>query len=159
MTPAVWRNTVRERWAGLQPRERMGLSAALVLLALFLVWSQLLAPGLRLWREAPAQHLRLDAQMQRMLDLRAQAEALKGQTMKAPEQWLEGLAVATRSLGASELVWSGNTANVRLQNCTPQALARWLSDLGPLWQLQLSQASLKLNEEGLWQGQLTVIKP
>jgi type II secretory pathway component PulM len=159
MSKALWVQTVRERWAGLQPRERMGLSTALVVLALFLVWSQLLAPAWRLWRQAPAQHLRLDAQMQRMLDLRAQAEALKNQSIKTPEQWREGLTAATSSLGGSELVWAGNTATVRLKNCTPQALARWLSDLGPMWQLQLSQASLKLNEEGLWQGQLTVIKP
>ena len=159
MSKALWVQTVRERWAGLQPRERMGLSTALVVLALFLVWSQLLAPAWRLWREAPAQHLRLDAQMQRMLDLRAQAEALKNQSIKTPEQWREGLTAATRSLGGSELVWAGNTATVRLKDCTPQALARWLSDLGPMWQLQLSQASLKLAEDGLWQGQLTVIKP
>lgn len=150
---------VRQRWAGLQPRERMGLSAALGVLVLFLLWSQVLWPALQLWRQAPAQHLRLDTQMQRMLDLRNQAEALKNQTLKAPEQWREGLATATRSLGASELVWAGNTATVKLKNCTPQALARWLSDLGPLWQLQLSQASLKLSEEGLWQGQLSVTKP
>ncbi len=159
MSQALWVNAVRERWTGLQARERMGLSTALVVLALFLVWSQLLAPAWRLWREAPAQHLRLDAQMQRMLDLRAQAEALKNQSIKAPEQWREGLTAATRSLGASELVWSGNTANVRLKECSPQALARWLSDLGPMWQLQLSQASLRLAEDGLWQGKLTVIKP
>lgn len=159
MSQAVWASAVRLRWAGLQPRERMALSAALAVLAVFLVWSQLLAPALRLWREAPAQHLRLDAQIQRMLVLRAQAEALKNKPNKAPDQWREGLTAATRSLGASELVWAGNTATVRLKDCTPQALGRWLSDLGPLWQLQLSQASLKLDEEGLWQGQLSVVKP
>lgn len=159
MSQAIWAGAVRQRWASLQPRERLGLSAALAVLAVFLVWTQLLAPALRLWREAPAQHLRLDAQMQRMLALRAQAEALKNKPSKAPDQWREGLTAATRSLGASELVWAGNTGTVRLKDCTPQALGRWLSDLGPLWQVQLSQASLKLDEEGLWQGQLSVVKP
>ena len=41
MSQAVWANAVRLRWAGLQPRERMALSAALAVLAVFLVWSQL----------------------------------------------------------------------------------------------------------------------
>ena len=159
MSQAVWASAVRQRWASLQARERMGLGAAMAVLAVFLVWSQLLAPALRLWRDAPAQHLRLDAQMQRMLALRAQAEALKNKPSKAPEQWREALTAATRSLGASELVWAGNTATVRLKDCTPQALGRWISDLGPLWQVQLGQASLKLDEEGLWQGQLSVVKP
>lgn len=159
MSQAAWANAVRQRWTSLQPRERMGLSSALGVLAVFLAWSQMLAPAFRLWQEAPAQHQRLDAQMQRMLALRAQAEALKNQPKNAPDAWREGLTAATRSLGASELVWAGNTATVRLKDCTPQALGRWLSDLGPLWQVQLSQASLKLDKEGLWQGQLSVLKP
>jgi hypothetical protein len=41
----------------------------LLVLALFLVWSQLLAPAWRLWREAPAQHLRLDAQARLLADI------------------------------------------------------------------------------------------
>lgn len=159
MTQRLWKAELQRRWLALQPRERAGLTAAALALALFAVWTLGLAPALKTLREAPAQHQRLDAQMQRMQAWQAQAEALQAQPKKAAEQWRDGLAASVRTLGAAELVWAGNSATVRLKDCTPQALGQWLSELGPQWQLQLGQASLQLSAEGLWQGQLQLSKP
>ena len=159
MMKSAWQQSLRQRWSALQERERLGLQWAAVVLALFLLWTLALGPALKTLLEAPARHQQLDSQMQRMQSLRAQAEALKNQPRKSPEAWREGFAASVQALGTTELAWAGNTATVRLKDCTPQALGRWLSELGPQWQLQLGQARLQLSEEGLWQGQLSVLKP
>jgi type II secretory pathway component PulM len=100
----------------------------------------------------------MPTQLHRMQVLRAQAETLKGEARSQPERWREEFRESLEQLGQAQVQDAGDTQLVRLKACPPQALGRWLSELGPRWHLQVIQASLRKDEQGLWQGQLT-LKP
>lgn len=154
-----WKEKLNQRWAALQPRERLGLLAAMWLMGLYLLWSVALAPALQTLASADAQRQRLDQQLQRMQALAAQASALKNDIKPAPKDWRKELKDSLSGLGQSQLLESGGTVQVQLKACEAQALGRWLAELGPRWRLQVSQARLRADAQGLWQGQITLVAP
>lgn len=148
-----------QRWAALQPRERLGLQLAAGLLGVYLLWTVLLAPALHTLRHAKAQQHQLQAQLLRMQALQARAEQARTAARNQPQGWREELQDAVQSLGAAELRESAHGPQVLLQGCDPQALGRWLAELGPRWRLQVTEASLRRDEQGLWHGQLQLQAP
>lgn len=155
---AAWQQALRQRWAALQPRERTGLQWAGGLLGLYLLWLAML-PAWQTWRSADARRQHIDTQLQRMQALQAQASALRGAAQAASPRWREELAQSLQALGTSELVQAGGVLKVQLKACDAQELGRWLAALGPRWRLQVSQASLRADAQGLWQGQITLQAP
>jgi len=117
------------RWNQLAPREKSLLGAALALIALALVWQLMLAPSLRTLRAATAQGLALDAQLQHMQSLQAQAKALQKQAPLAYDDALRALNQATKqTLGSTAQVSAvAERANVTLQAARADALAQWLA--------------------------------
>lgn len=128
-SPAQSLNTVQARWAQLAPRERNLLSVAATVILAALVWQLLLAPSLRTLRTAPAQALALDAQLQHMQSLQAQAKALQQQAPLSYDEALRALNQATKqTLGASTPISvSAERATVTLQAVSADALALWLT--------------------------------
>ncbi len=158
MKHAPWPQALATRWAALQPRERRGLKLAGALLGLCLLWLAM-QPAWQTWRSAETQRRLLDAQLQRMQALSAQAQSLRGATQAAPARWREELEQSLASLGPAELQSTEGGLQVQLQGCSAPALARWLAELGPRWRLQVSQARLRSDANGLWQGQITLQAP
>ena len=117
------------RWNQLAPREKSLLGAALAVIALALVWQLMLAPSLRTLRAATAQGLALDAQLQHMQSLQAQAKALQKQAPLAYDDALRALNQATKqTLGSTAQVSAvAERANVTLQAARADALAQWLA--------------------------------
>lgn len=117
------------RWNQLAPREKSLLGAALAVIALALVWQLMLAPSLRTLRAATAQGLALDAQLQHMQSLQAQAKALQKQAPLAYDDALRALNQATKqTLGSTAQVSAvADRANVTLQAARADALAQWLA--------------------------------
>jgi len=117
------------RWNQLAPREKSLLAAALAVIALALVWQLVLAPSLRTLRTATAQGLALDAQLQHMQSLQAQAKALQKQAPLAYDDALRALNQATKqTLGNTAQVSAvAERANVTLQAARADALAQWLA--------------------------------
>ena len=117
------------RWNQLAPREKSLLGAALAVIALALVWQLVLAPSLRTLRAATAQGLALDAQLQHMQSLQAQAKALQKQAPLAYDDALRALNQATKqTLGSTAQVSAvAERANVTLQAARADALAQWLA--------------------------------
>jgi len=117
------------RWNQLAPREKSLLGAALAVIALALVWQLMLAPSLRTLRAATAQGLALDAQLQHMQSLQAQAKALQKQAPLAYDDALRALNQATKqTLGNTAQVSAvAERANVTLQAARADALAQWLA--------------------------------
>lgn len=117
------------RWNQLAPREKSLLGAALAVIALALVWQLMLAPSLRTLRAATAQGLALDAQLQHMQSLQAQAKALQKQAPLAYDDALRALNQATKqTLGSTAQVNAvAERANVTLQAARADALAQWLA--------------------------------
>ena len=147
------------RWAQSSPREQglVRLAAALVLLAL--VWLLAINPALRTLRAAQSQGPLLRAQLQDMLLLQAQAQALQAQP---GAQSLDAKSLVEASLpGLSEsarMVIAGDRATVTFQGGSADALAQWLG------QVRLNAHALPLElhlgqSKGLWKGSVVLQLP
>ena len=154
-----WQEPLIRRWAALQPRERLGLQAAVGLLVLYLAWTWAVAPALATLANAQAQRQDLERQLQRMQALSAQASAIQNEARPTPKDWRRELKDSLPALGQAQLVESAGTVQVQLKACEAQALGRWLAELAPRWRLQVSQAQLRADDQGLWQGQIILVAP
>jgi len=123
--------TLRAYWAGLAERERRMVRLVVALVSLALVWWIALAPALQTLRTAPAEHVRLDAQLQQMTALQVQAQTLKTQPRSSRDEALRALDSSVRQgLGTnSQLVAGSSTegANILLRATPADALAPWLT--------------------------------
>jgi len=122
-------NALQARWAQLAPRERKLLTLALTVVLAALLWLVLLAPALRTLRFAGPQAQALDAQLQRMQSLQAQAKALQQQAPLSYDEALRALNQATKqTLGTTaQISVSAERATVTLQATSADALAQWLT--------------------------------
>lgn len=128
MSTSSLRQALQDRWQTLAARERALVRAAAAVLALALLWWLALAPALDTLRRAPARHAQLDAQLQRMRALQAEAQQLQTQARSEPG---DAAAALRRSLaqtlgGSAQLTLLGERATVTLQGAPAQALAQWL---------------------------------
>lgn len=121
--------TLQARWQQLATRERNLLLLAALLVVGALLWQWLLAPALQTFRNATAQGQALDAQLQHMQSLQAQAKALQKQAPLDYADALRALQQATKqSLGATaQLTVTADRATVNLQGSGADAVAQWLA--------------------------------
>ncbi|MDD2924318.1 type II secretion system protein GspM [Rhodoferax sp.] len=119
---------LKARWQAASRREQRSLILALVVVALALLWWLALAPALAVWRSADSQRVALEAQLQQMLGLQAQARALQAlPTLNAPEA-RRALEEALKPLGTgAQMTQQMDRLNVTLKGVPAQALAQWLS--------------------------------
>ncbi|KWT97353.1 MULTISPECIES: type II secretion system protein GspM [unclassified Variovorax] len=130
-----WLESMEARWQAwwpeLEPREQrlIGAAAALVLLAL--LWWVALAPALRTLSAAPAEHARLDAQLQQMTTLQTQAKALQAQPRASRDDAVRALESSVRqSLGPNAQLQpaaSGDGITVAVRTVPADTLAQWLA--------------------------------
>ncbi len=118
----------QQRWLDLSGRERAGLSLALGLLALALVWSVGVAPAWRQWQQGQAQTQALQTQWQDLQALQAQVSALKGQSRVRPDDAARLLQASVATLGPNaSLVVNGDMATVQIKGASAAALSTWLA--------------------------------
>jgi general secretion pathway protein M len=126
---AALRAQARTRWGALAPRERLLIAAGGALLALFLAWTLLVAPALRVARQAPAELDRLEAELQRMQRLAGDARTLTTTPPVSAAQAVEPLKAATARLGdKATIVFQGDRATLTLTGISGQALRDWLGE-------------------------------
>ncbi len=120
---------LQARWDALAGRERLLLSLATALVVLAVLWWLALAPALATLRAADAQHRLLDAQLQQMRSLQAQATALQAQPRLAGDDAQRTLdALLKQKLGATaQMSVIGDRASVTLKGASADALAQWLT--------------------------------
>lgn len=120
---------LHDRWKALAPREQTLLLAAGAAVALALVWWVALAPALATLRTAPARHAALDAQLQRMQSLQAEALQLQAAPRSAPGDAVASLRSAlTQRMGATaQLSLAGDRATITLKGAPADALTQWLA--------------------------------
>ena len=120
---------LQARWKALAPREQNLILAAGTVVALALLWWVALAPAPNTLRTAPARHAALDAQLQRMQNLQAEALQLQAAPRSAPGNAVASLRSAlTERLGATaQLSLVGDRATVTLKGAPADALAQWLA--------------------------------
>lgn len=117
-------------WAGLAVREQRLVGVAALIVVLALLWWVALAPALRTLAQAPAEHARLDAQLQQMAALQSQAQALQNQPRAHREEALRALESTLRqSLGSHAQMQAsgGDAVAIALRNAPAQTLGGWFA--------------------------------
>lgn len=159
---------LRARWQALAPREQNLLRAAALLVAAALLWWLALAPALATLRSAPARHASLDAQLQHMQALQAQAQQLQGAPRTDPDNALRALQTSvTEQLGPhARLAVAGDRATLTLQGTPADALATWLVQARSNAKSVPQEAHLVRSPTGQpgtplahWDGQLVLALP
>jgi general secretion pathway protein M len=120
---------VQLQWDRLAARERRSVLAAAALIGLALLWWVALAPALRTLRGAEVQHQLLDAQLQTMHRLQAEAQALQAQPKLGFEEAVRALEASVRQRfgGTAQLSVVGERATVNLKGASAETLAQWLA--------------------------------
>lgn len=152
---------LRARWDRLAPREKALVAGAALLVGGALFWWVAIAPALATLRGAEPQHLLLDAQLQRMRGLQAQAQALQTQPRQNHDEALRLLEQSVQQrLGAgARVAVAGDRATVTLAGVAPDALAQWLAQARAQARALPSEARLARNAGGLWDGSLVLTLP
>ena len=120
---------LKAQWRAMAPREQNFVLGAVALVGLALVWWVAISPALQTLRTAPQRHAELDAQLQRMRSLQAEAQQLqampRSSTGDATGALRSGL---TERMGtAAQLNVAGDRATVTLKAAPADALAQWLA--------------------------------
>ncbi len=152
---------LRQQWARLVPREQRLVAGAAGLVAVALLWWLALAPPLAVVRTAESQHRALDAQLQRMLGLQAQAQALQSQPRQTAEESSRLLEATVRQqLGTTaRMTIAGERVTVTLGGAAPAALGQWLTQARTNARVLPVEARLVRNPAGLWDGTLVLALP
>jgi len=118
-------------WSELDVREQRMILGAVTLVLVALFWWVALAPALRTLTSAPAEHAQLDAQLQQMVNLQAQAKALQSQPRATRDDAMRSLETSVRQNlgGAAQLqsAGAGEGATIALRGATADALAQWFT--------------------------------
>jgi general secretion pathway protein M len=130
-----WRSRLaplQQRWLALSARERSLTKLAAAAVAILLFWAIGLAPALHTLHDVQLRRGPLEAQQQRMLTLKAEAERLKAQPIKAGggEDAARALtkSVQERLGDTAQLAVAGERATLTLRSTPAAALARWLAE-------------------------------
>ncbi len=116
-------------WNALAPRERaLALSTAGLLMAALLWWVGV-GPAFGTLRSAQVQQQSLEAQLQHMKSLQAEAQALQAQPKLGYDEALRALQASVKQrLGpGAQLSVAGESATVTLRSTPAEVLASWLT--------------------------------
>lgn len=154
-------NELKRKWAQLAPREQHLVGGAAGLVAAALAWWLLLAPALATLRAAESQHRVLDAQLQRMLGLQAQARTLQGQPRQSADEAGRLLEATVREkLGTTaRMTIAGERVTIALTGTSPDALGQWLTQARTNARVLPVEARLTRTGSGLWDGTLVLALP
>ena len=160
-SPLMSRVQVASRtWAelGLRERRMVLLAGSVVLVAL--LWVLGIAPALKTLRAAPAQHAMLDAQLQSMRKLAAQANALQNRPAVTRADAVRTLQSSLQQrLGASaQLNVAGDRVTVVLKGAAPDMLAQWLAQARVTARAVATQSRLTRGAAG-WDGTVVLDLP
>ncbi|WP_395687449.1 type II secretion system protein GspM [Caenimonas koreensis] len=152
---------LRARWTGLAPREKVMVASALGLVAAAIVWWLLVAPALATLRTSEAQRHELDAQLQSMRALQAQAKALQSQPKAGYDEALRLLELSVRErLGTTgRLSLQGERATITLTGTAPDTVAQWLAQARVNARALPSDVRINRNAAGQWEGTVVFTLP
>lgn len=145
------------RWRSVSPREQRLVLLAGVLIGLALLWWLALAPALAVLKAAPAQHRALDAQLQHMQRLQAQAKSLQSQPLLSNDAARLALEAALKPLGTgAQMSIQPDAATVTFKAVSSDALAQWLAAVRQNAHAAPVEAHLVRNPAGAWGGTLVL---
>ncbi|MBK5205239.1 MAG: type II secretion system protein M [Polaromonas sp.] len=149
-------------WAALAPRERWLLGSAFAVALLAMLWWVAVAPALDTLRNAESRHRSLDAQLQTMRALAAEAGTLQTLPRINTDDSHKALALTVKQrLGATaQLAVAGERATVTLKGTSAEALAQWLAQARSNARALPTEAHLSLNAARTgWDGSVVLALP
>ena len=154
---------VSQRWQVLEPREQTLVLVATGLVTAALLWWVAIAPALAVLKTADAQRTKLDAQLQNMQALQAQAKAVQGQPKMNTLDAGRALdaSVKQRLGAAAQISLAGSQATLTLKAVPAAELADWLSQARLTARAVPIQAALRRSssEPSTWDGTLVLSLP
>jgi len=148
---------LQARWRQTSPREQRAMLAAAAVLLLAALWWLGVAPALTVLRGAEQQHRVLDAQLQAMQAMQAQARALQAQPRLAPDEARRQLEASVKPLAPGlQLSLAGDRATVTLKGVSADTLAQWLAQVRLNLRLLPVEARLRRSAPGVWDGTLVL---
>lgn len=146
----AWRAQAARRWRALGARERRALLLAAGVLGLALLWLIALQPAWRVVSQTPQRLAVLDAQLQAMHALAAEARALRDVAALAEGQAVPALQAATARLGPrGRLLLQGERAVLTLEGASTAELQAWLAEARAGARARPVEAQLTRSEAGL----------
>jgi general secretion pathway protein M len=152
---------LKQRWAALARREKLMVAAATAVVAIAALWILAIGPALATLRHSDEQRRVLDAQLQRIMTLQAQAQSLQSQPKQNYEEASRQLELSVRqALGPSaRLSIQGERATVTLTGTAPDALAQWLAQARANARAIPAEAHLVRSGNGMWEGNVVLTLP
>lgn len=148
------------RWRGVPAREQRLLLLALGVVGFALLWWVAVAPALAVLKAAPQQHAALDAQLQQMQRLQAQALSLRAQPVVSADDARKALEASLKPLGASaQMAVQVERVTVTFKAVAPDALAQWLATARQNARMVPTEARLTRNAAGAWDGMVVLQLP
>lgn len=147
---------LQTRWKGLARREQHMLLAALAALLAALLWWVGLAPALATLGAADAEHRGLDAQIQQMRSLQAEARTLQAQPKLALDDARHLLDASVKQLlgPGAQLAMVGEQVKLTFKGVASEALAQWLAQARLNARAVPVEAHLMHTDAGTWDGKL-----
>lgn len=149
-------------WAALAPRDRWLLGSAFAVALLAALWWVAVAPALDTLRNAESRHRSLDAQLQTMRALAAEAGRLQALPRINSDDSRKALALAVKQRlgGTAQLAVAGERATVTLKGASAEALAQWLAEARSNARTLPTEAHLSVNAAGAgWDGSVVLALP
>ena len=160
--PRKFLQTASSRWQQLNTREKTLVAAALAVVAAALLWWVAIAPALNVLKTAQIQQLALDAKLQQMQNLQAEAKALQAAPKIKSADAAKALdAVVKQRLGAAaQVAMTGSQVTLTLTNLAPEALAQFLAQARTQANALPSQVRLRPSSKPpSWDGTLVLQLP
>lgn len=149
-------------WATLAARERRLLAVAMVVVMLAVLWWVGVNPALRTVRSAESQHQALDAELQTMRALAAEAASLQALPRIRTEDSRKALELSVRQgLGAlAQMSVAGERATVTLKGASAETLMQWLAQARSNARVAPVEVRLTLNTARTgWDGSVVLALP
>ena len=141
---------LRQWWLGLARRERRLMGTAAGIVAVALLWWVALGPAVRTLQRAPAQIDAVEAQLQLMQRLAAEARELRAVTPVPADQAANVLKAATARLGdKGRLSLQGDRAVLTVAGVGSVALRDWLAEARSGARARTIEANLSRGASGL----------
>jgi general secretion pathway protein M len=146
----------RDRWAKLAPRERRLITAAAVVVGVFVTYTVAVLPAWRTLQAAPAQLDLLDADLQTMQRLAGEVRELRATPPIGTAQSALALKAATDRLGdRARLTLQGDRAVLTLEAVSVAALRSWLLEVRTGARARAIAAQLQRGPQG-FSGSVTL---
>jgi general secretion pathway protein M len=159
------RAALTARWQQLSARERTGVSSAILLIALALLWQVGLAPAWKIWRDSPARHTQLDRQLAELQALQRTARELQSRPVLSRSEALQSFTQLTRDLlPGAQVSALADQQRVTLKGVPAAGLTQWLVAVRQMAQanvieLRLQRSPASPDKPPQWDGQIVVQLP